>query len=180
MCFAYKFTGKERDAESGLDYVAARYYASTMGRFTSADPPQFNELRLINPQRWNMYSYAPNKHRSWSNGRSKGTCPLFGPCYKGPPLPPSCASQAVNQLSFAADALGAIPGEGQFLAGTQLAAAGVGYVNRLATNDAPGAAGSVLGGQATLVGAAAESFGGYITQNSSGSWKSLQCRYGCA
>jgi RHS repeat-associated protein len=31
-------TGKERDAESGLDYFGARYYASTMGRFTSADP----------------------------------------------------------------------------------------------------------------------------------------------
>ena len=30
--------GKERDAETGLDYFGARYYGSTMGRFTSADP----------------------------------------------------------------------------------------------------------------------------------------------
>jgi RHS repeat-associated protein len=35
--FAYKFTGKERDAESGNDYFGARYYASSMGRFMSPD-----------------------------------------------------------------------------------------------------------------------------------------------
>ena len=29
--FAHKFTGKERDAECGLDMFGARYYASTMG-----------------------------------------------------------------------------------------------------------------------------------------------------
>jgi RHS repeat-associated protein len=34
---AYKFTGKERDAESGLDYFGARYYGSSMGRWMSPD-----------------------------------------------------------------------------------------------------------------------------------------------
>lgn len=34
-----KFTGKERDAESGLDYFLARYYSNAQGRFTSADEP---------------------------------------------------------------------------------------------------------------------------------------------
>jgi RHS repeat-associated protein len=32
-----KFTGKERDAESGLDYFLARYYSSAQARFTSPD-----------------------------------------------------------------------------------------------------------------------------------------------
>jgi RHS repeat-associated protein len=32
-----KFTQKERDIETGLDYFEARYYASTQGRFTSPD-----------------------------------------------------------------------------------------------------------------------------------------------
>jgi RHS repeat-associated protein len=32
-----KFTDKERDAETGLDYFLARYYSSTQGRFTSPD-----------------------------------------------------------------------------------------------------------------------------------------------
>jgi RHS repeat-associated protein len=35
----YKFTGKERDTESGLDYFGARYYASSMGRWMSPDKP---------------------------------------------------------------------------------------------------------------------------------------------
>ncbi|HXR74476.1 MAG TPA: RHS repeat-associated core domain-containing protein [Bryobacteraceae bacterium] len=33
-----KFTGKERDQETGLDYFGARYYGSALGRFTSVDP----------------------------------------------------------------------------------------------------------------------------------------------
>jgi len=32
-----RFTGKERDAESGNDYFEARYYSSSMGRFMSPD-----------------------------------------------------------------------------------------------------------------------------------------------
>jgi RHS repeat-associated protein len=30
-----KFTGKERDTESGNDYFGARYYSSAMGRWMS-------------------------------------------------------------------------------------------------------------------------------------------------
>jgi len=33
----HRFTGKERDSESGLDYFGARYYASNMGRMMSPD-----------------------------------------------------------------------------------------------------------------------------------------------
>lgn len=55
---AYKFTGKERDAETGLDYFGARYYASNMGRFMSPDSPGF--AHLSNPQAWNLYSYTYN------------------------------------------------------------------------------------------------------------------------
>ncbi|CAN5844879.1 hypothetical protein BH18ACI4_BH18ACI4_08570 [soil metagenome] len=34
----YRYTGKERDAESGLSYHGARYYAAWLGRWTSCDP----------------------------------------------------------------------------------------------------------------------------------------------
>lgn len=34
----HKFTGYERDSESGLDYASARYYTATLGRFMSVDP----------------------------------------------------------------------------------------------------------------------------------------------
>jgi RHS repeat-associated protein len=56
----YKFTGKERDAESGLDNFGARYHASTMGRFMSPDPKQPNLKHLFNPQKWNKYAYTLN------------------------------------------------------------------------------------------------------------------------
>ena len=54
------FTGKERDVESGNDYFEARYYGSSMGRFMSPDPIIMNELRMVNPQRWNKYAYVIN------------------------------------------------------------------------------------------------------------------------
>jgi RHS repeat-associated protein len=54
----YKFTGKERDAESGLDNFGARYDASSMGRFMTPDSPSYSNHR--NPQSWNLYAYALN------------------------------------------------------------------------------------------------------------------------
>jgi RHS repeat-associated protein len=60
----YKFTGKERDTESGLDYFGARYYASSMGRWMSPDwsakvqPVPY--AKLDNPQSLNLYNYVLN------------------------------------------------------------------------------------------------------------------------
>jgi len=34
----YRYTGRERDEETGLDQMGARYYASWLGRWTAADP----------------------------------------------------------------------------------------------------------------------------------------------
>jgi RHS repeat-associated protein len=55
-----RFTGKERDGESGLDYFLARYYASAQGRFTSVDPITIKRERLRDPQRLNLYAYVRN------------------------------------------------------------------------------------------------------------------------
>jgi RHS repeat-associated protein len=52
-----KLTGKERDAETGLDYFGARYMSSAQGRFTSPDPAGPD---LTNPQTLNKYRYALN------------------------------------------------------------------------------------------------------------------------
>ena len=54
------FTGKERDQESGLDYFGARYYSSSMGRFSSPDPSGLYYADQANPQSLNLYSYAQN------------------------------------------------------------------------------------------------------------------------
>jgi RHS repeat-associated protein len=53
------FTGKERDAETGLDYFGARYYAAPMGRFTGPDAP-FADQHIANPQSWNLFAYTAN------------------------------------------------------------------------------------------------------------------------
>jgi RHS repeat-associated protein len=59
-----RYTGKERDAESGLDYFGARYYASSMGRWMSPDWSAKQEpvpySKLDNPQTLNLYSYVQN------------------------------------------------------------------------------------------------------------------------
>jgi RHS repeat-associated protein len=53
----HHFTGKERDAESGLDYFGARYYGSSMGRFMSPDD---DGGHLEDPQTLNKYAYVGN------------------------------------------------------------------------------------------------------------------------
>ncbi len=55
----YKFTGKERDGETNLDYFGARYYSNALGRWTSPDRP-FADQHRGDPQSWNIYAYARN------------------------------------------------------------------------------------------------------------------------
>jgi RHS repeat-associated protein len=47
----YRYTGKERDEESGLYYHGARYYAPWLGRWTSTDPADMADGT-------NLYHYA--------------------------------------------------------------------------------------------------------------------------
>lgn len=54
-----KFTSKERDSETGLDYFGARYFASNQGRFTSPDP-LLESGETASPKTWNRYSYVLN------------------------------------------------------------------------------------------------------------------------
>jgi RHS repeat-associated protein len=54
-----KFTGKERDSETGMDFFLARYYSSVQGRFTSVDPLMAS-ASVNEPQSWNRYAYVKN------------------------------------------------------------------------------------------------------------------------
>jgi RHS repeat-associated protein len=60
----YKFTGKERDAETGLDYFGARYYSNGLGRFITPDwaakPVDIPYAVLGDPQSLNLYTYVRN------------------------------------------------------------------------------------------------------------------------
>jgi RHS repeat-associated protein len=53
-----QFTAKEQDNETSLDYFINRYYSSTQGRFTTADPIPMTSQRPSDPQRLNLYAYV--------------------------------------------------------------------------------------------------------------------------
>ena len=58
----YKFTGKERDSESGLDYFGARYYSNGLGRFITPDwaakAVAVPYAHFDDPQTLNLYGYV--------------------------------------------------------------------------------------------------------------------------
>ena len=68
-------TGKERDAETGLDYFGFRYFSSAQGRWTSLDSP-FADQQPVDPQSWNMYAYV-------RNNPLKNTAPNGRDCTQG-------------------------------------------------------------------------------------------------
>ncbi len=49
-----KFTGHERDSDTGMDYMHARFYISHLGRMMSVDPV----MQGAGPNVWNRYSYV--------------------------------------------------------------------------------------------------------------------------
>jgi len=79
-----KFTGKERDAETGMDFFGARYFSGAQGRFTSPDwsssPQPIPYADLTDPQTLNLYGYIRNNPLSKAD--PDGHCGLFGdnPC----------------------------------------------------------------------------------------------------
>ena len=67
-----QFTGKERDAETGLDYFEIRYYSGAQGRFTSPDDPGFGDPS--DPQSWNLFSYGLNNPLRFSDPSGHEPC----------------------------------------------------------------------------------------------------------
>ncbi len=90
----YKFTGQERDSESGLDYFIARHYWSTAARFLQPDeftggpvdafssndplpPGPLPCADITNPQSLNKYTYTYNNPVRYTD--PTGHCPI-GDC----------------------------------------------------------------------------------------------------
>ena len=114
----FKFTGKERDQESGLDYFGARYYSSVIGRFSSPDwaskPEAVPYSSLDNPQSLNLYTYVLNNPLSKAD--PDGHCPICVEVFE----------DLAN--SPAGEEIGARAAAGWAAAGTALGAAG-GYIS---------------------------------------------------
>jgi RHS repeat-associated protein len=91
-----KFTGHERDftttasaeVHDYLDYMHARHYSPTVGRFLSVDPT-WSSADLAKPQTWNRYSYVLNN--PINNTDPDGKCGIPGAC----PEPPSEETDAM-------------------------------------------------------------------------------------
>ena len=77
----YKFTGKERDPETGCDYFGARYYCNPIGRFITPDwaakPTDVPYANFGNPQSLNLYSYVQNNPTTFGDpdGHVCEVCP---------------------------------------------------------------------------------------------------------
>jgi RHS repeat-associated protein len=136
----HKFTGKERDAESGLDDFDARYYSSTIGRFMTPDwadsPTAVPYAHFGNPQSLNLYSYVENNPTTV--GDPDGHCP---PC-----APYEVANSLDSMINSAVSYVGnkAITSGSPTLAATTTFAAGVmgdvgkGFTSLLRTGESVG------------------------------------------
>ena len=121
------FTGKERDAETGLDFFGARYFSSAQGRFTSPDwsehPEPVPYARFDDPQTLNLYAYVRNN-------------PMLGPDIDGHAdgmngYPQSRRGSTVLNFTMS-------PNQKQFAEGAAKFTVGVGLMTTLAGGDVPG------------------------------------------
>jgi RHS repeat-associated protein len=102
-----RYTGKERDSESGLDYFGARYYGSSMGRWMSPDwaekPEAVPYSSLDDPQSLNLYQFVRNNplsNRDSDGHRCPPDCGDPTLATEIAPPPPSLFEKALNFLYF--------------------------------------------------------------------------------
>ncbi|MGH1337277.1 MAG: RHS repeat-associated core domain-containing protein [Aureispira sp.] len=87
----YRFTGKERDEETGLDYFGVRYYASWLGRWTSGDPGGFVDGL-------NLYRYTRNNPVNGIDAEGYSTEKVEKP--KPPPVDPPKKKSTQNYAPY--------------------------------------------------------------------------------
>jgi RHS repeat-associated protein len=161
-----KFTGKERDGDSGLvssvsqglDYFGFRYLSSAQGRFTSVDPAMASGV-LDDPQTWNRYSYVSNRPLAYTDPNGLIPVPLVaGAIGAGTAAVGTAASQYLSTGHVDWGKVGIAAGGG-FVAGATFGPVG-GLVAKVAaspwvTSAVAGVATNVLGGIVTRAGNAA-------------------------
>jgi RHS repeat-associated protein len=94
---SHKFTGDERDGETGgLDHTKFRQYSSSFGRWLTSDPGDLKAACVKDPQTQNRYSYVTNNPLNkvdrlglWGDdGGGGGGCdPFLDPFCGGSPFP---------------------------------------------------------------------------------------------
>jgi RHS repeat-associated protein len=72
----FGFTGEQLDAETGYEYLRARYYDPSVGRFPSADTVRPN---APGTQGYNPYAYVANNPARWVDPRGHGLVDQYIP-----------------------------------------------------------------------------------------------------
>ena len=152
----YKFSGKERDPETGLDDFGARYYQSALGRFMTPDwdgkPITVPYAKFGDPQTLNLYSYVENGpvnrvdadgHASWLYSLADMT---QTPCAAAPDSDGGCLGLGEGAGQAANDGADHAIVQSNTQAQAQQAAASTG--NNAAPSPAPSAAQQQYGRQA--------------------------------
>jgi RHS repeat-associated protein len=86
----YRYTGKERDEETGFCLHGARYYAPWIGRWTSSDPSEM----VDGPNLFAYVANSPIKHMD-DSGRDLST-PKTTPQKQVPPPKPAISGQEIK------------------------------------------------------------------------------------
>jgi len=88
-----RYTAAERDTETTLDFLQARYLANQQARFVTVDPAGNFVADPTSPQSWNMYSYARSNPLAFLD--PTGLCTVVDGQYAedgGQPCPPPPSS----------------------------------------------------------------------------------------
>jgi RHS repeat-associated protein len=72
-----KFSDKERDGETGLDYFGARYYANPRYRWLSIDPVTGKDAAPHNPRHFNLYAFCQNNPLNYMDPDGRAVIKVF-------------------------------------------------------------------------------------------------------
>ena len=177
----YKFTGKERDAESGYDFFGARFYSSIFGHWLSVDPltDKYPHISGYAYCGWNPIKYvdtdgnsAKDKIMGWTLGSITNAIPLASLTNIRDSYTPDNPSdynnslQCVDNLAFCAGAALMASGAADIVGGTAIAEAGLAVATTGA--GAPEGAGvAVVGGSLIGTGLLKGVIGSSLMANSS-------------
>jgi RHS repeat-associated protein len=152
-----KFTGKQRDYESGLglDYFGARYFSAAMGRFTTPDwsaiPQPIPYADLTDPQTLNLYAYVRNNPLGHpdSDGHCFPFCSLIGPTTMYLATHPAAGAAVLGTADLAIGGMKAVAAGGLAAAGPETA--GISAVGAVYLGI--GSAGQLAAGASMIAGA---------------------------
>jgi len=96
-----RFTGKERDSETGLDFFGARYFSGAQGRWTSPDLVNVTNDRLLSPSNTlNKYVYGGNNPLKYMDPDGRDITVFYESGYPSGHIMMSAYNEKTNDFAF--------------------------------------------------------------------------------